>query len=425
MTKISKKLNNIIFILFILFILANQFAIYLSYKFISYLFLGLMFSLICISYYRDKNQIYKKFINFQNIIFFSIFLLLIYFYYQNGNSLNLKISLYIATILLISNLTYQKNDLELILNITLLLASLLLIIGFFGWFHGGEQGAWGNQFIYFGYRYLPSTRNQDGQIFFLSYIISLFFIFSKKKGRTYFILNSLFAVALFLSYSRGLWLIYAIIFLFILLMSVFFQYIEAKKLFKIYLLNIFFIVTTICIFNPLIKKSYPNSQLTLQNQFYIKIISIYKFIKIKNDKIDINNNSISHLEATSIESWHQKLNEYLSVKSEIPKINYFAIKDNYKYYENSLLFFLLNIPAIFLLYLIYFFSEFYFLVNFIFKNKRWHNKINFTYIIFLSCFIYLNSIFNLTQDSMTYLYFLLIIIFKKLLLDNSILRNSL
>jgi hypothetical protein len=171
MTKISKRLNDIIFFLFTLFILANQFAIYTAFKFISYLFLVLTFGLILLSYFRDKKKIYKQSINFQNIIFLSISAVLIYFYFQNGNVLNVKMFVYFVIILLISNLIYQKDNLGLILNLTLLLATLLLIIGFYGWFNGGEGGSFGNQFIYFGYRYLPSTRNEDNQIFLLAYIM--------------------------------------------------------------------------------------------------------------------------------------------------------------------------------------------------------------------------------------------------------------
>jgi hypothetical protein len=177
-----------------------------------------MLGLICISYFRDKKIIYKKSANFTNFIFLLISFSLICFYFQSESNLSLKMFIYLITILLISNLIYQKKNLVLLLHITLLISTLLLIIGFFGWFYGGEGGAWGNQFIYFGYRYLPSTRNQDCQIFLLAYIISLFFIFSKENSKIYLILNSLFSVALFLSYSRGYWLIYLVIFLFVLLM---------------------------------------------------------------------------------------------------------------------------------------------------------------------------------------------------------------
>jgi hypothetical protein len=399
MIKISKRLNDIIFVLFTLFILANQFAIYTAFKFISYLFLTLTFGLILLSYFRDKKKIYKKSINFQNIIFLLTSVALIYFYFYNGNVLNLKMFLYFVIILLISNLIYQKNNLGLILHVTILLATLLLIIGFYGWFNGGEGGAFGNQFIYFGYRYLPSTRNEDNQIFLLAYIITLFFVFSKKNSKIYFILNSLFAAILFLSYSRGYWLIYILIFFIGFLMNIFFKYIEIKKFLKIYLFNIIFTVLIILILNSIIKSSYTNSELTLQNQFYAKVNSIYKFL--------INeNNYNSSLESASVLSWDQKLSEYRKIKKDLFSGDNVQ-KNNYKYYESSVLFLLANLPLVFFLNLLYFARE----SCFILKNKKKTNI--FFYLIFVMSFIYLNNIYNLTEDSMNYFYFLLMLIFKK------------
>ena len=422
MIKISKRLNDIIFVLFTLFILANQFAIYTAFKFISYLLLALTFGLILLSYFRDKKKIYKQFINFQNIIFLLTSVTLIYFYFHNENFLNIKMFVYFVMILLISNLIYQKNNLGLILNVTILLATLLLIIGFYGWFNGGEGGAFGNQFIYFAYRYLPSTRNEDNQIFLLAYIITLFFVFSKKNSKIYFILNSLFAAILFLSYSRGYWLIYILIFFVGFLMNIFFKYIEIKKFLKIYLFNIIFTVLIILILNSIIKSSYTNSGLTLQNQFYAKVNSIYKFL--------INeNNYNSHLEYTSVLSWNQKLSEYSKVdkhylkdknKHYLKDNNKHYLKDNkrehnnkrknnYEYYESSFLFLIVNIPIVFFLYLLYFSKELYFFI----KKKKYQKINNFFYIIFMIGFLYLNSIYNLTEDSMSYFYLLLMLIFKK------------
>lgn len=333
--------------------------------------------------------------------------------------------IYFITILLISNLIYKKDNLVLILHIILIFSTLLLIIGFFGWFYGGEGGAWGNQYIYFGYRYLPSTRNQDCQIFLLAYIISLFFIFSKENNKIYLILNCLFSVALFLSYSRGYWLIYLVIFLFVLLMNIFFRYIETKKFFKIYLLNIIFIIAIIFALNIILKLSNSNTQLTLENQFFTKISSIFSFFMMGMNKIDINslnNNSLSHLEATSIMSWQEKTYQYLQLfRIE----NYKNLDQNQyrdKYFESGVVFIFINYPVIFLLYTIYFAKQLYFIFT---NNKGWHKKINLFKIIFLTSFIYLNFIYNLTVDSVTYLYFLLTIIFKNLLLDKSIKRSSL
>lgn len=425
MTKISKRLNDIIFVLFVLFILANQFAIYTTFRFISYFFFTLTLGLICVSYFRDKKKIYKRLVNFTNLIFLLISFYLIYFYLQSESILSLKMFIYFITILLISNLIYKKDNLVLILHIILIFSTLLLIIGFFGWFYGGEGGAWGNQYIYFGYRYLPSTRNQDCQIFLLAYIISLFFIFSKENNKIYLILNCLFSVALFLSYSRGYWLIYLVIFLFVLLMNIFFRYIETKKFFKIYLLNIIFIIAIIFALNIILKLSNSNTQLTLENQFFTKISSIFSFFMMGMNKIDINslnNNSLSHLEATSIMSWQEKTYQYLQLfRIE----NYKNLDQNQyrdKYFESGVVFIFINYPVIFLLYTIYFAKQLYFIFT---NNKGWHKKINLFKIIFLTSFIYLNFIYNLTVDSVTYLYFLLTIIFKNLLLDKSIKRSSL
>jgi hypothetical protein len=414
MIKIWKRLNDIIFFLFLLFILTNQFANYTTFKFLSYFFLAFMLGLISFSYFRDKKKIYRKSINFENFIFLLISLLLIYFYFQNENVLNLKMFIYFVIILLISNLIYQKDNLGLILHMTLMLATILLIIGFYGWFNGGEGGAFGNQYIYFAYRYLPSTRNEDNQIFLLAYIITLFFIFSKKNSKIYFILNSLFAAILFLSYSRGYWLIYVLIFLFGFFMNIFFKYIEMKKFLKIYLINIIFTVLIIIILNSIIKSSYTNSKLTLQNQFYTKINSIYFFLNSEK-------NYNSNLEYTSILSMRQKISEYNKVNKYYTENN--KRENNYKYYESSFLFLLANLPLVFFLYLLYFAKELFFIL----KNKKYLKINNFFYVILIMGFLYLNTIYNLTEDSMCYFYFLLMLIFKKnseFFRDYQVLNNS-
>jgi len=414
MIKTSKRLNNIIFILFTLFILANQFAIYTTFRFISYFSFAMMLGLICVSFFHDKKKIYEQSINFQNIIFFLISLFLIYYYFQNQGNFNLKMFVYLIIVLLISNLIYQKNNLVVILNITLLVAGLLLIIGLIGWFYGGEGGTWGDQFIYFGYRYTPSTRNQDCQIFLLAYIITLFFIFSEKNIKIYLTLNSLFSAALLLSYSRGYWLIYIVIFLFALLMNIFFRYIKTRKFLKIYLLNIIFIIAIIFSLNTLLKLTNSNTQLTLQNQFFIKISSVLKFSEIGTNEIDINNlnnNTLSHLEATSIMSWQQKSGEFQSLLKIKNYENLFKSQHQEKYYESGIIFILVNYPVIFFLFTIYFANQLYY----IFTTKEEHKKKYIFNIIFLISFIYLNTIYNLVQDSVNYLYFLLVILFKKLL----------
>jgi hypothetical protein len=425
MIKISKRLNDIIFVLFGFFIVTNQFAIYTTFRFISYFFFTLMLSLICISYFCDIKKIYKKFLNFSNFILLFISFFLIFFYFQNENNYILKISLYLIIILLISNLIYIKKSLALIFHTILLISVLLLIIGFFGWFYGGEEGAWGKQYIYFGYRYLPGTKNQDCQIFLLGYIISLFFIFFRKNNKIYLILNSLFSVALFLSYSRGYWLIYLVVFLFALLMNIFFRYIGTKKFFTIYLLNFIFIIAIIFALNTHLKFSYPSTQLTLQSQFFAKITSLFSIFNIGMTSIDINslNNNIlsSHLEATSIASLQEKYNQFNSLFKIGVFKNLFQDSLHVQYFESGALFILINYPVIFILYTIYFLKEFLF----IFKNKGWHKNTFFFYIIFLTIFICQNIIYNLTLDSVTYLYFLIIVIFKKLLLDKSISRSSL
>ena len=424
MIKISKRLNDIIFVLFGLFIVTNQFAINTTFRFISYFFFILMLSLICISYFYDIKKIYKKFINFSNIIFLLISFFLIFFYFQNENNYSLKISVYLMIILLISNLVYIKKNLILIFHTILLIAVLLLIIGFFGWFYGGEEGAWGNQYIYFGYRYLPGTKNQDNQIFLLGYIISLFFIFSKKNNKIYLILNSLFSVALFLSYSRGYWLIYLVVFLFVLLMNIFFRYIETKKFFTIYLLNFIFIIAIIFALNTLLKFSHPGTQLTLQSQFFTKIMSVFSAFNVGLSEININSSeyySLSHLETTSVMSLQEK---YIQFKSEFRTgffKNLFQNSRHVQYFESGVLFMLINYPEVFFLYTIYFIKEFLF----IFKNRRWYKNEFFFYMMFLTSFIFLNIIFNLIVDSVTYLYFLIIVIFKNLLLDKPILKVSL
>jgi hypothetical protein len=190
-------------------------------------------------------------------------------------------------------------------------------------------------------------------------------------------------------------------------MNIFFKYIEIKKFLKIYLFNIIFTVLIILILNSIIKSSYTNSGLTLQNQFYAKVNSIYKFL--------INeNNYNSNLEYTSVLSWKEKLSEY-SLSKKYYLEDYNKKKNNYKYFESSFLFLLVNIPLIFFLYLLYFAKEFFFTL----KSKKYQKTNNFFYSIFLISFVYLNTIYNLTEDSMSYFYLLLMLMFKKTNLTQS------
>jgi hypothetical protein len=152
----------------------------------------------------------------------------------------------------------------------------------------------------------------------------------------------------------------------------------------------------------------------LQNQFYAKVNSIYKFL--------INeNNYNSNLEYTSVLSWKQKLSEYTLIEKYYLENDKDYLwddnkkKNNYKYYESSFLFLLANIPLMFFLYLLYFAKEFFFIL----KSKKYQKTNNFFYGIFLMCFIYLNNIYNLTEDSMSYFYLLLMLILKKTNLSQS------
>jgi hypothetical protein len=190
-------------------------------------------------------------------------------------------------------------------------------------------------------------------------------------------------------------------------MNIFFKYIEIKKFLKIYLFNIIFTVLIILTLNSIIKSSYANSELTLQNQFYVKVNSIYKFL--------INeNNYKSSLESSSVLSLNQKLSEYRIIEKYSFSGDNFQ-KNNYKYYESSVLFLLANLPLVFFLNLLYFAKESCFILN----NKKKSKTNIFFYLIFIMSFIYLNNIYNLTEDSMNYFYFLLILIFKKINLTQS------
>lgn len=174
-----------------------------------------------------------------------------------------------------------------------------------------------------------------------------------------------------------------------------------KKFLKTYLINTIFLLTIILILNSIIKLSYANTELTLQNQFYIKVNSVYKFLI--ND-----NNYSSSLESSSTLSWEQKVAEYRGVIKKNFEYNS-EEKNNYKYYENSFLFLLVNLPLVFFLNLLYFAKESYFIL----KKKNYLSTNNFFYTIFILSFIYLNIIYNLTEDSVNYLYLLLLLIFKK------------
>ena len=381
----------LVFFLFSFFVFFNQFSHLSFFRFSSYITIFVLTVFILFLIY--KKELNKKILLYENIIFIPISLLLIAEYFTNKDILALKLSYYFTLIFLITNLNYNLKNIKTIFHIIFCLVLLLSVIGIIQMFNGGETNmAWDTNFFYYGYRYLPSTRNEDLLIIALGYILSLIFIYMDDKKFIYFILNSFFSALIVLSFARGYWLFYLITFFLFLVTAIFYdRHSVIFNFIKLYLLNITFILLFCAIITLTLKPD-------LGKLFLQKINATYSVLINK----DLSIKSTS-LERSSKKSLEQKINMFKEFEF-IPK--YKPVK-KIKYFENSILFVISNYTVTSFLIFLFFFKEYYLLI---FKNKNLKNS--FFHIYFLSSFFYFNIVYNLIDDS-TFFYFLSVYILSK------------
>jgi hypothetical protein len=382
----------LVFFLFSFFVFFNQFSHLSFFRFSSYITIFVLTVFILFLIY--KKELNKTILLYENIIFIPISLLLIAEYFTNKDILALKLSYYFTLIFLITNLNYNLKNIKTIFHIIFCLVLLLSVIGIIQMFNGGEtNSAWDTMnFFYYGYRYLPSTRNEDLLIIALGYILSLIFIYMDDKKFIYFILNSFFSALIVISFARGYWLFYLITFFLFLVTAIFYD--RRSVIFnfiKLYLLNITFILLFCSIITLTLKPD-------LGKLFLQKINATYSVLINK----DLSIKSTS-LERSSKKSLEQKINTFKEFKF-IPK---YKLVKKIEYFENSILFVISNYTVTSFLIFLFFFKEYYLLI---FKNKNMKNS--FFHIYFLSSFFYFNIIYNLIDDS-TFFYFLSVYILSK------------
>ena len=260
-----------------------------------------------------------------------------------------------------------------------------------------SSGAWGEQYIYFSYKYLPSTRNEDIQIFIYGFLLSLLYLFLIRWDNKIFLINQINLIVIFLSFSRGS---YLITFLNISLFLILFLFLK-KGLFK--KLMIYVLLTPIISFTSIIAIN-KTVDINLFSVFKVKLESF----NYKSKKLDLSGpESHAHLMRSSRQSLNEKINEWDKSKKNIlnfeKNLNFFDlqkvfVKDK-RYYESSFLYLLNNFNIIVILMILFFIIK---NINFIFfKNNNLYEKIFF---VFLSVnFILLNFIYNYMDDIWNYL----------------------
>ena len=392
--KQKKDIDTIILKLFFLFCFINQVK-FLNDKFeILHDFIFIIFSILIAwsIFFNKKNIIKIKF--FLPLILVSL-IILIDFYY-NRSLFDLRIAIYFF---LVTALSYLTNEikLEFFTRSLIYLSLIFSLLGTYGWINGGQPGAWGEQYIYFSYKYLPSTRNEDIQIFIYGFLLSLLYLFLIRWDNKIFLINQINLIIIFLSFSRGS---YLITFLNISLFLIFFLFLK-KGLFK--KLMIYVLLTPIISFTSIIAIN-KTVDINLFSVFKVKLESF----NYKSKKLDLSGpESHAHLMRSSRQSLNEKINEWDKSKKNIlnfeKNLNFFDlqkvfVKDK-RYYESSFLYLLNNFNIIVILMILFFIIK-----NIYFSFFKYNNLNEKIFFVFLSVnFILLNFIYNYMDDIWNYL----------------------
>lgn len=401
-TNICKSNNdNIVFFLF-LFAALNQIKVLLTdYIFYYYIYSFIFFSYLILIFYKKKIQI-----NYIKNYFSLIIIILLFFleFIVYDNKFDLKISIFLSIVVFSSFLVSEFNEKKFFLYI-IYLSLLFLLLGTYGWLTGGESENWGDQFIYFGYQYLPSTRNENVQIFLYGFLFSLFYIFYYKLDWKILTINLLNLLALILSFSRGIFILIPINFMLFGILIIFKQNNKIKHFLYYLLISLIFTYSSFQIINNTVK-------IDLNGVFKAKLHTLYVFTsrnktsvaQIENKYLnkDISTKKNVHLYITSLSSLNSKLGDWKSFFINPNKTifeNFIYKNDKKNYRENSILYALSELNIIIFVLLSYFIiSQIYK----IFKNDKSIEKKIFFSIILIN-FIFLNLIYNYFDDIWNYL----------------------
>ena len=392
--KQKKDIDTIILKLFFLFCFINQVK-FLNDKFeILHDFIFIIFSILIAwsIFFNKKNIIKIKF--FLPLILVSL-IILIDFYY-NRSLFDLRIAIYFF---LVTALSYLTNEikLEFFTRSLIYLSLIFSLLGTYGWINGGQPGAWGEQYIYFSYKYLPSTRNEDIQIFIYGFLLSLLYLFLIRWDNKIFLINQINLIIIFLSFSRGS---YLITFLNISLFLILFLFLKKGHFKK---LMIYVLLTPIISFTSIIAIN-KTVDINLFSVFKVKLESF----NYKSKKLDLSGpESHAHLMRSSRQSLNEKINEWDKSKKNIlnfeKNLNFFDlqkvfVKDK-RYYESSFLYLLNNFNIIVILMILFFIIK-----NIYFSFFKYNNLNEKIFFVFLSVnFILLNFIYNYMDDIWNYL----------------------
>ena len=374
---------------FFLFCFVNQVK-FLNDKFeIIHDFIFIIFSILIawLIFFNKKNIIKIRF--FIPLILISL-IILIDFYY-NRILFDLRISIYLF---LVAALSYLTNEikLEFFAKGLIYFSLFFCLLGTYGWFQGGQNigltGAWGEQYIYFSYKYLASTRNEDMQIFLYGFLLSLLYLFLIRWDNKIFLLNQINMIILFLSFSRGS---YVVTFLNLSLFLIFFLFLK-KRLCKKFI--IYIILTPIIVLTS-INAINKTVDINLFTAFKVKLESF----NYKNKNLDLSSTDThAHLMRSSRQSLNEKINEWKITKKNILNLQKFFEKDK-RYYESSLLYFLNNFNFIVILLILFFIIK-----NIYLSFYKYNNLNEKIFFVFLNAnFILLNFIYNYMDDIWNYL----------------------
>ena len=249
-------------------------------------------------------------------------------------------------------LSYLNHEIREKSFIKLLIFSsiIFLIIGTYGWVNGGESDAWGKSYVYFAYNYLPSTRNEDIFVFFLGFISSLYFLFSYKFNFIIIIINQINLQALILSFSRG----YYLLILINLITYLIYIAIYKKKINSIFKYLLLTFLIQIFIFQ-IINKSV---EINLNSVFITKIQS-FNYLSESNGESSLKRKNYTHLLKSNRNSLKSKLDEWENVYKKIITQKENKKVKNFKYYESSLLYFIMNFNLFLFFLLSTFFLKFF------------------------------------------------------------------
>ena len=396
--------DRLVLFFFLLATLNQTKFLFPNYNFIYYAYVFIFFSYVVLIFYKKKIPINEINNYFLLIIIILLFLIesLVY-----KNAFDLKILIFLSLVVFLTFLVSEFN-LKKVFLCFIYTSLIFLIVSAYGFLKGGQGNYWGDEYIYFGYHYFSSTRNEDAQIFLYGFLFSLFYIFYYKLNWKILIINQLNLLALILSFSRGIYLSlffnFALIFIFI----IFIQRDKLKHFLSYLLISLIFTYSSFQIINNTVKAD-------LNSILVTKLVSLYGFVNKNETKFQEENKSLikkKHLYKSSLQSLNFRRDNWLFFFENSTKIilkNIIYKNENKNYEESSLLYSLKELSIIIFFLLCYFILL---QVYKVFKNENIIEKKLFFLIILIN-FIFLNSIYNYYDDIWNYLILFYLVLSSK------------